>query len=77
MVLSRPPGRSRGIYFHFAWNSCLVSLMVTDRSLNRVALIPWLTELPIGAKKLMAALTFKPTDDTSSEAVLEREGGRS
>ena len=35
---------------------------------QRVALIPWLTEAPVGAEKLRATLTFKQHDETHQMA---------
>ena len=41
---------------------------VLDGLGQRVALIPWLIEAPVGAEKLQATLTFKQLDETSQMA---------
>jgi arsenite/tail-anchored protein-transporting ATPase len=41
---------------------------VVDGLSQRVALVPWLIEAPVGAKKLRATLTFKPPEDASRMA---------
>lgn len=37
---------------------------VMERLSQRAALIPWLTEAPVGAKRLLSALTFQQHDET-------------